>query len=89
MTAMTAHTQSRPWKRWLLIAGGVICLLSWIALGVGLAMDVTRPILIALATAAVLSTEGLVWLAALAMGLKVFEARQQLLGRLKRMLGLA
>lgn len=83
MNAQTLSLKARPWKRWLLIAGGLVCALAWIALFGGLAIDVGRGSLLVLATAAALSTEALVWLAALALGLKVFEARRVLIDRLK------
>jgi hypothetical protein len=82
MNAQTVSHQTHPWKRWLLIGGGLVCLAAWIALFAGLALDVERGRLLVLATAAALSTEALVWLAALALGLKVFEARRVLIGRL-------
>ena len=87
MSTSTLTAPTRPWKRWLLVVGGLICALSWIALLAGLALDVERGGLLLLATAAALSTEALVWLAALALGLKVFEARRVLIDRCKRVIG--
>lgn len=87
MNARAISDKPHPWKRWLLIGGGLVCLAAWIGLIAGLALDVERGSLLLLATAAALSTEALVWLAALTLGLKVFEARQVLIGRLKSLFG--
>lgn len=86
MNARAISDKPHPWKRWLLIGGGIVCLAAWIGLIAGLALDVERGSLL-LATAAALSTEALVWLAALTLGLKVFEARRVLIGRLKSLFG--
>lgn len=66
----------RPW-RWIAL-GGVVCLLAWIAVAAGLALGVDRTTRIVLVTVAAVATEGLVWLSALLLGLRVFEARQRL-----------
>lgn len=86
MNAQTLSLKPHPWKRWLLIGGGLVCLAAWIGLIAGLALDVERSSLLVLATAAALSTEALVWLAALALGLKVFEARRVLISRPKSLI---
>lgn len=70
-----------PW-RWI-AAGAAICLLTWIALGTGLAMGVDRGTRLVLVTLAAIATEGLVWLSALLLGLRVFEARRQLWRKLR------
>lgn len=74
---------SRP-KRWLLLVGGVLCLISWVALGLGLFMDAPRNTLLLLATFAALATEGLFWVAAAVLGITVFQARQRIWGWLSR-----
>ena len=66
----------RPW-RWIAL-GGVVCLLAWIALAVGLAQGVDRGTWLVLVTATAVTTEGLVWLSAFLLGLRVCEARQRL-----------
>lgn len=66
----------RPW-RWIAL-GGVICLLAWVAVAVGLTLGVDRTTRIVLVTVAAVATEGLVWLSAFLLGLRVFEARQRL-----------
>ncbi|HMB38945.1 MAG TPA: hypothetical protein VKO85_07695 [Wenzhouxiangellaceae bacterium] len=71
-------------RRWLLIGGGLICLACWIALGLGIAMEVSRGTLFVLATLAAASTEGLFWLAAAVLGVTVFQARQRIWNRLSR-----
>jgi len=65
-------------KRWLLIGGGIVCLLCWLALGIGLVMDTPRNTLIVLVTAAAVATEGLFWLAAAVLGVTVFQARHRI-----------
>lgn len=80
----TKHTSvahaSQPTRRkwWVVGIGATICLLSWLALGVGLmlAVDFT-PRLILVAVAAV-TTEALIWLTAGVFGLTVFQARQRI-----------
>ncbi|KLJ01006.1 hypothetical protein [Luteimonas sp. FCS-9] len=71
----------RPW-RWIAL-GGVVCLLAWIALGIGLAAGVDRTMRLVLATVAAVATEGLVWLSAALLGLRIFEARQRLWQKLR------
>ncbi|WP_394001255.1 hypothetical protein ACF3M1_12910 [Luteimonas sp. WGS1318] len=66
----------RPW-RWIAL-GGVVCLLAWIALAAGLMLGVDRTTRLVLVTVAAVATEGLVWLSAFLLGLRVFEARQRL-----------
>ena len=76
MSARRGVGVRRPW-RWIGL-GGVVCLLAWIALAVGLALGVDRGTRLVLVTAAAVATEGLVWLSAFLLGLRVFEARQRL-----------
>jgi len=71
-----ARRVRRPW-RWIAL-GGVVCLLAWIAAGIGLAIGVDRTTRLVLVTVAAVATEGLVWLSAALLGLRVFEARRQL-----------
>lgn len=81
--AKPASPLNRP-KRWLLLGGGMLCLISWIALAVGIHMDVASNTLIVLATFTALATEGLFWLAAAIFGITVFQARRRICGRLFR-----
>lgn len=62
MTQQTAADRApSPHKwRWIMLAGAV-CLLSWLALGVGLMLDVGTTTTLVLATVAALATEGTVW----------------------------
>ncbi|MDR6991595.1 hypothetical protein [Luteimonas sp. 3794] len=76
MSARREAGVRRPW-RWIAL-GGVVCLLAWIAMAVGLALGVDRATRIVLVTVAAFATEGLVWLSAFLLGLRVFEARQRL-----------
>lgn len=75
-------------RRLLLGAALVLCLLCWIALGVGLYLGVGTGARLGLATAAALSSEAVVWIAAAVFGLRLFEARRELWRRLRLALGL-
>jgi hypothetical protein len=75
-------------KRLLLTAALVLCLLCWIALGVGLYLGAGTGVRLGLATAAALSSEAVVWVAAAVLGLRLFEARRELWRRLRLGLGL-
>ncbi|MGQ0798911.1 MAG: hypothetical protein ACT4NL_02205 [Pseudomarimonas sp.] len=68
--------------RWLRLAVGV-CLLTWLALGIGLAADIGLTPMLVLATLAAVSTEGLIWLTALLLGINVYNARRHLWQRLR------
>lgn len=74
----------RKW-RWIGLSG-VICLLSWIALAVGLLVQVDTGTRILLVSAAAVTTEGTFWLAALLLGVSVFKARQRLWQTVKSLL---
>lgn len=71
--------------RWLLLAVGV-CLSTWLALGIGLVADVGFTTMLALVTLAAVSTEGLIWLTALLLGMNVYSARRHLWQRLRERL---
>ncbi len=62
----------------LSIAVGVAAVAAWIALGVGLYLDVSRQTRIILAVVAALATEALFWSIAATLGLSVFEARKRI-----------
>ncbi len=68
---------SRP-KRWLLIGGGALCLISWAVLGLVLFIDAPRNTLLLLATFTALVTEGFFWVAAAVLGVTVFQARRRI-----------
>ncbi len=74
----TANSRRIGARRWLLVGGGLIFLTSWIALGLGIAMEVSRGTLFVLATLAAVATEGLFWLAAAIFGVTVFQARRKI-----------
>jgi hypothetical protein len=80
---MTAKTSTNRKWRWILLAGAA-SVLSWLALGAGVLLDVETGTLIVLATLAALTTEGTVWLAALTLGLSTFQARRQIWERLSQ-----
>jgi len=71
-------------RRWILIGGGAICLGCWIALGLGIAMEVSKGTLFVLAMLAAVATEGLFWVAAAVLGVTVFQARRRIWGWLAR-----
>ncbi len=62
----------------LSIAIGVAAIAAWIALGVGLYLDVSRQTRIILAVVAAVATEALFWSVAATLGLSVLEARKRI-----------
>lgn len=72
------------WKKIVLGVVGAACLVSWIGLGAGLAMGVEKAPRIALAIAAALTTEGLMWSVALVLGVSVFQARRRIWAKITR-----
>lgn len=77
-------TPRRKWI-WIALAGGA-CVLSWVALAVGIALEAGTGAMLVLATLAALTTEGTVWLAALLLGVSVYQARRRLWEKLRRSL---
>lgn len=84
-----AAAEATPQKKTLLKRGrgflvalsivvGVAAVAAWIALGVGLYMDVSRQTRIILAVVAAVATEALFWSVAATLGLSVFEARKRI-----------
>jgi hypothetical protein len=85
-TGITAPApRSRKW--WLMMAAAGICLASWIALAVGLLLGVGFTPRLVLATAAALSTEGLMWITAAVLGVRLFEARRVVWQRVRAAFG--
>ncbi|MFC0679627.1 hypothetical protein ACFFGH_17455 [Lysobacter korlensis] len=78
----TAVPGGRKWK-WIYLAGAA-CLLSWVALGIGIAVQAGTGPMVVLTTLAALTTEGLVWVTALVFGISAYSARRELLARLLR-----
>lgn len=64
------------WTLAALVAVCAVC--GWIALGVGLYLDVERNTRLILAVVAAVSTEALFWICAAALGVSVFEARKRI-----------
>ena len=62
----------------LSIAIGVAAVAAWIALGVGLYLDVSRQTRLILVVVAAVATEALFWSVAAALGLSVLEARKRI-----------
>lgn len=83
--APAAASKGRRW-RWV-IAAGAASVLSWVALGVGITLDVDTRTMIVLATLAAVTTEGTVWLAALTLGVSTYQARRQIWQRLRGRFG--
>ena len=78
MTTNTTNDTKKNTKwRWVALAGAV-CVLSWMALGVGIVMDAGVGAMVVLATLAAVTTEGTFWLAALTLGVSTYQARRQL-----------
>ena len=74
--------QRRKWM-WIKLAGAA-CLLSWVALAVGIGMDVGTSTMLVLATLAAVTTEGTIWLAALLLGVSAYQARRRLWEKIRR-----
>ena len=81
----TPVVRSRKW--WLIAIAAAICVASWIALAAGLLLGVGFTPRLVLATAAALSTEGLMWLVAAVLGLRLFEARRKVWQRVRAVFG--
>jgi cytochrome c biogenesis protein CcdA len=62
----------------LSIGVGVAAVAAWVALGVGLYLDVSRDTRIILAVVAAVATEALFWSIAATLGLSVLEARKRI-----------
>lgn len=71
----------RKWK-WIALAG-VACLLSWVALALGIALKAGSGTMLVLATLAAVTTEGTVWLTALLLGVNAYQARRRLWEKLR------
>lgn len=74
--------QRRKWM-WIKLAG-VVCLLSWVALAVGIGLKVGTGTMLVLATLAAVTTEGTIWLAALLLGMSAYQARRRLWEKLRK-----
>ena len=73
--------------RWLLGAGSAICLMAWLAFTVGMVLDLGFAALFVLATVAAVLTEGLLWLAAVLLGVRAFQTRRYLWERVREWIG--
>ena len=62
----------------LSIVVGVAAVAAWVALGVGLYLDVSRQTRIILAVVAAVATDALFWSIAATLGLSVLEARKRI-----------
>ena len=82
-----ADLQSQPAQRrkwvWIKLAGAA-CMLSWMALAVGIGMEVDTSTMLVLATLAAVTTEGTIWLAALLLGVSAYQARRRLWEKIRQ-----
>lgn len=74
---------SRRKLRWIAVAA-VVCVLSWLALGAGIVLEVDTGTMLVLASIAAVATEGTVWLAALVLGVSAYQVRRQLWESVRR-----
>lgn len=83
--AAMAESQPAQRRKWMWIKlAGVACLLSWVALAVGIGMEVGTSTMLVLATLAAVTTEGTIWLAALLLGVSAYQARRRLWEKLRQ-----
>lgn len=89
MSAPVTTQQKGPMQRkwWVLGLGAAVCVLCWIAMGLGLAFEVGFNARVGLVTLAAVSTEGLIWLAALVFGMRAFEVRRHIMQRIRGLVG--
>ena len=66
----------------LSIVVGVAAVAAWVALGVGLYLDVSRQTRLILVVAAAVATEALFWSIAATLGMSVLEARKRIWRRI-------
>ena len=66
----------------LAVIVGVAAVAAWVALGVGLYLDVSRQTRLILVVAAAVATEALFWSIAATLGLSVLEARKRIWRRI-------
>ena len=65
-----------------------LCLVSWLALGVGLAIGVSKTAAIVLFVLALVISEVLFWVVAVVLGVSMLESRKQIFSWLRLKLGL-
>jgi hypothetical protein len=65
-------------KNTLLKAVGIVVLLAWLSLGLGLALDVSRETWFIWVTAVALISEAAIWIVAATLGVAVVQARQRI-----------
>lgn len=81
--ATSPQASSRRKWRWIALAAGV-CVLSWLALGAGILLEVGTGTMIVLVSIAAVATEGTIWLAALLLGVSAYQVRRQLWENVRR-----
>lgn len=78
-----APNHALPRQRWLLALAAAVCLLCWLAMGLSLALDADRTLRLVFVIAAALSTEALLWLLAVVLGVSALQPRRHLWRKLE------
>jgi len=83
----TTEPESAQRRKWIWIRlAGLACLMSWIALAVGIGLKVDTGAMLVLATLAAVTTEGTIWLAALLLGVSAYQARRRVWEKLRQLM---
>ncbi|MFT4247330.1 MAG: hypothetical protein QM581_04710 [Pseudomonas sp.] len=85
-TAADAQPVKRSKWMWIGLMGAA-CLVCWVALAVGIALEAGTTAMFVLATLAAVTTEGMIWLTALVLGVNLYQARRYIWRRLRRHVG--
>ena len=75
-------------KKVALVVTSAVCLISWLAVGVGLAIGVSKTAAIVLIILALVISEVLFWVVAVVLGVSMLESRKQIFAWLRLKLGL-
>lgn len=75
-------------KKVALVVTSAVCVVSWLALGVGLAIGVSKTAAIVLFVLALVISEVLFWVVAVVLGVSMLESRKQIFSWLRLKLGL-
>ena len=75
-------------KKVALVVTSAVCLVSWLAVGVGLAIGVSKTAAIVLFVLALVISEVLFWVVAVVLGVSMLESRKQIFAWLRLKLGL-
>ena len=75
-------------KKVALVVTSAVCVVSWLAVGVGLAIGVSKTAAIVLFVLALVISEVLFWVVAVVLGVSMLESRKQIFAWLRLKLGL-